>query len=365
MQKTKKILFVLIAIVSIVGTLAINCFAYVENNGPNYYAECYIPSATATVTKTGGVTQSPTAFGKPYEPGVYYQGGDAENSVRITVASGVYQEYGFDNTEHNYYAIYYYFVSKNDFDFVIDLGFTPSYINEDLYPGNDWEGKVRPHLRISTTCGNYELINSNGFGYGDYKSYNPYVDYNISCNYLDGDSRESTSCNLASSRNEYYSLYNRWDSGGDAVLDVNGNINNNRYDDTGYNEIIVSILTYRGHTNPDTAPPVYYYDNNLATLGDLSVRTFLHISRLEENNGYDTGYMTGLEEGREIGYKEGQDNFIDERGLFAFVISSIDSLFSFPLFDLPNGGTISLGLILGTIVGALIFVWILKLIAGG
>lgn len=86
-------------------------------------------------------------------------------------------------------------------------------------------------------------------------------------------------------------------------------------------------------------------------------------------DGFESGKIVGYDRGYDVGYLTGKNygasNAIEEMGVFSMFTKSIDALMDFPIFDLPNGGTISLGLLLGVIVGAMAFVWLLKLIAGG
>lgn len=118
-------------------------------------------------------------------------------------------------------------------------------------------------------------------------------------------------------------------------------------------------------------------DYNNRVIGDGLIASNQYQYEMGYDSGYDVGFTEGTENGYDSGYDEGYhigfengevygvDHAIEERGLFAFIIDSIEAFFSYPLFDLPNGGQISLGSLLGVVVGALVFVWILKLIAGG
>lgn len=79
------------------------------------------------------------------------------------------------------------------------------------------------------------------------------------------------------------------------------------------------------------------------------------------SDGYNAGYDAGVDEGYEYGYEQGTaNNQLVNNGMFSWIFDGIQGFMQFELF--PN---FSIGLVLSVICGASLFIWLLKLFAGG
>lgn len=89
-------------------------------------------------------------------------------------------------------------------------------------------------------------------------------------------------------------------------------------------------------------------------------------------DGYDEGYSIGKDDGYQIGYDEAKDKYytlgwqvgyedgLSEDGIFGFIIESVEAFLSAELF--PG---FSFGLLLTSILGVCLLIWLLKVFAGG
>lgn len=364
MKKSKKIAVVLIAIVALMATFVISSSAYLVEEGTSQIRDVYVPSVTTTVPKTNGITQTPTAFGAPLSGGYYYRAGDAVNSVRVTVTDGgYYQDYNVDGRLHTSSqsgVLTFFMVSQNSFQFHMDFGDTLGAITSRFYPELTYGDNITPTLHISAKVGLFTDINSSGIAYGEYSSLRAFTDYIVQANYREGVDYYTSYLNRNETDNVFYNFYDGTDT--QSVQSVNGYINNPMEDGTGYVMVAVQVSTYDGADFVNTPS---YFDGTNTTISRMSHKYNTWVAETFYDAGQTGGYSNGYSDGYDEGYDEGIEKAIEDRGMFAFIIDSLEAFFSYPLFDLPNGGHITLALLLGVIVGALVFVWILKLIAGG
>lgn len=370
MSKRSRVLSIVVAVVMLVAVLSVNVFAYA---GVRLPVEKNIPSATAVIRRTGGVTQTPNGFaGDPYVSQYLYSGGNADNSVKLVV----YSDDSYIDT--SFYtgvkSLHYVFTSRSAFDFNIDFGNVPMQLFDEYLPDGYENIAVPTLMATSVKCGLAEGLNSQGLP--------------TTLRTIDNISTEIFLNTYSIAGSQYYipvnyqaQSYEHIDIAGETAYGVINSIAGTVNFDVGnnYNFVDVRICI---RTSEEEQP---FFVPGMTSCDLLNTRYIADYTRFASDHGYEIGYrdgngegyLTGYDEGLEYGYDVGYDtgygagvtygaeNAIDEMGFFSVFTKSIDALMDFPLFDLPNGDHISLGLLLGVIVGAMAFVWLLKLIAGG
>lgn len=364
-NKFKKILVILIAIVTIVGTFAINSFALEGHVTP---VSKVIPSATAIVEKSGGITQTPTAFTKnPYEYDELYYAGDADNSVRISVYST--DSYLADDGVSGARSLHYVFTSRYAFKFYIDFGAiadTLTYSNNLIPIGSS---DIASYLRFSYKAGGARSINSLSRPYNLFD-----VETSLSNIYLGGMTLDS-SPRYVTTYDTDTSVYHNLYYGGENIVGVNyisGYIDGAVGDYYNFVDIQICIQDFTGEKG-------YFngFDSNCDYLTDIFVSGIQQYGYIAgEELGYDygfdkglaEGYQGGLDDGREEGYQMGYDegygigynDGFEAVGAFDFIIHGVEGFLSAELF--PG---FSFGILLMAVAGLGMFIWILKIFAGG
>lgn len=149
--------------------------------------------------------------------------------------------------------------------------------------------------------------------------------------------------------------------------------------DSYYTTAYVNI--YTGGVDLSSLGDGYYPYNNKQFINDISNKAYqegqLAGYIAGEKEAYDRGYQAGIitsqkeayEEGEQAGYEVGWDsgydkahseNLIVKKGMFSWIMDSIQGFMQFELFE-----GFSIGLVLSVIVGLSSLIWILKVIVGG
>lgn len=365
MNKFKKISVILIAIVTIVGTFAINSFAIPGHSSP---VSKIIPSATAIVEKTGGITQTPTAIAKnPYAYDELYTGGNVDNSVRINVYST--DTYLADDGVPGTKSLHFVFTSRNAFKFYIDFGAISDTLT---YSGNfipTGSSDVASYFRFSYKVGGAQSINSLSRPYNLFS-----VDSSLSNIQLGGVTLEAEPRTVDNFDTDVY-LYHDFSYGGENIAGINyisgvvdGDVGNY------YNFIDIQICIQDFSNSKG-------YFNGVDTNCDMLTDAFLagiHQTSyaVGEEMGYDYGFDRGLAEGYQSGFDDGRDEGFQQGyndgydigyndgfeavGAFDFIINGVEGFLSAELF--PG---FSFGILLMAVAGLGMFIWILKIFAGG
>lgn len=112
---------------------------------------------------------------------------------------------------------------------------------------------------------------------------------------------------------------------------------------------------------------LFYQANNFLPGGaqDLVHTYYNETSQGAYNNGYNVGFQEGTRESFDVGYESGynvaiQENEIVERGMFGWVMDSVQGFMEFEIFE-----GFSIGWMLSVVVGVSCLIWLLKLLAGG
>lgn len=365
MKKTKKILYVLISTIAVIAVLAINAFAFTGTgvglyklpNVSYYVSDRLTDGKAVSYARDTNFEALNDASASNYDDYLSVAGGDVTNSVRSRwkydyqgTSSGTYHDACFILQSATNNPIYNISVDLQNYPFAYGMF---DYSRIGLYQYNcytvDNNFVYEPSFDVNnmqvsvlwTDCNVDPPVTRRTFLY----------DFGLQWG--------SYSSNIINAVLYHTGLsdYDLYELGNCFVNNISIQVDN-RYG--GYNASFVELYFYSEgfdfyrSLSENTLSDGRYAFNDL--IGDLNY--------IAHQDGYKEGYDKASEK-FDYYYDLGVEQAIEERGMFAFVIDSLEAFFSYPLFDLPNGGNISLGLLLGVILGALVFVWILKLIAGG
>ena len=126
----------------------------------------------------------------------------------------------------------------------------------------------------------------------------------------------------------------------------------------------IDLSTYGSSHFPYNDYDVFmnYYNNGYTEGNDVGYTNGYNEG---EDVGYNNGYNAGLELGYTPGYNDGyneaiQQNEIIKRGMFGWIMDSVQGFMDFEIFD-----NFTIGWMLSVVVGVSCLIWLLKLLAGG